>query len=88
MKICFSYCENKGDDQYVHQHRLASVFEFCCIDYNIFYNFKEFAMFSVTRKSVFGVSDQVRHKPDCTVTEDGQKLGTSYLKRGIHVTLL
>ena len=25
----------------------------------------------VTRKSVFGVSDQVRHISDCTVTEDG-----------------
>ena len=25
----------------------------------------------VVRKPVFGVSDQVRHKPGCTVTEDG-----------------
>ena len=25
----------------------------------------------VVRKPVFGVSDQVRHKPDCTATEDG-----------------
>ena len=25
----------------------------------------------VVRKSVFGVSDQVRHKPGCTTTEDG-----------------
>ena len=25
----------------------------------------------VVRKLVFGVSDQVRHKPGCTVTEDG-----------------
>ena len=32
------------------------------------------AMYSlslVLRKPVFGVSDQVRHKPGCTVTEDG-----------------
>ena len=29
----------------------------------------------VLRKPVFGVSDQVRHKPDCTATEDGQRLG-------------
>ena len=25
-------------------------------------------------KPVFGVSDQVRHKPDCTATEDGHGL--------------
>ena len=25
----------------------------------------------VVRKPVFGVSDKVRHKPDCTATEDG-----------------
>ena len=25
----------------------------------------------VVRKPVFGVSDQARHKPGCTVTEDG-----------------
>ena len=25
----------------------------------------------VVRKPVFGVSDQVRHKPSCTITEDG-----------------
>ena len=25
----------------------------------------------VVRKPVFGVSDQVRHKPGCTITEDG-----------------
>ena len=25
----------------------------------------------VLRKPVFGVTDQVRHKPGCTVTEDG-----------------
>ena len=27
----------------------------------------------VVRKPVFGVSDQVRHKPGCTTTEDGLK---------------
>ena len=26
------------------------------------------------RKPVFGVSDQVRHKPGCTATEDGRGL--------------
>ena len=29
------------------------------------------SMSHVTSKPVFGVSDQVRHKPGCTVTEDG-----------------
>ena len=28
-------------------------------------------MSDVTSKPVFGVSDQVRHKPGCTVGEDG-----------------
>ena len=30
-----------------------------------------FHMSLVLRKPVFGVSDQVRHKPGCTATEDG-----------------
>ena len=29
------------------------------------------SMSLVTSKPVFGVSDQVRHNPGCTVTEDG-----------------
>ena len=33
------------------------------------------------RKSVFGVSDLVRHKPGCAVTEDGYKLEISDLDR-------
>ena len=32
------------------------------------------------RKPVFGVSDQVRHKPGCAATEDGYRLGISGLK--------
>ena len=28
----------------------------------------------VVRKAVFGISDQVRHKPGCTATEDGWRL--------------
>ena len=28
----------------------------------------------VLRKSVFGISDQVQHKPDCSTTEDGSGL--------------
>ena len=28
----------------------------------------------VVRKPVFGVSNQVQHKPGCTATEDGQRL--------------
>ena len=36
------------------------------------------------RKPVFGVSDQVPHKPGCTATEDGQRLEISDLgRRGI-----
>ena len=31
----------------------------------------------VLRKSVFGVSDQVRHRPACTAAEDGWRLGVS-----------
>ena len=38
----------------------------------------------VVRKPVFGVFDQVRHKPGCTVIEDGQRLEISDLgSRGI-----
>ena len=38
----------------------------------------------VMRKTVFGVSDQVPHKPGCTATEDGLRLEISDLKsRGI-----
>ena len=38
----------------------------------------------VVRKPVFGFSDQVRHKPGCTATEDGQRLNISDLgRRGI-----
>ena len=38
----------------------------------------------VVRKPVFGVSDQVRHKPGCTAIEDGLRLEISDLgRRGI-----
>ena len=33
------------------------------------------------RKPTIWVSDQVRHKPGCTVTEAGQKLEISDLRR-------
>ena len=33
------------------------------------------------RKPVFGVSDQVPHKPGCTATEDGWRLEILYLGR-------
>ena len=43
----------------------------------------------VVRKPVFGVSDQVRHKPGCTTTEDGLRLEISYLgSRGIVLSVL
>ena len=34
----------------------------------------------IVRKPVFGVSDQVRHKPSCTIIEDGQRLEISDLE--------
>ena len=38
----------------------------------------------VVRKPVFGVSDQVQHKPGCTTTEDSESLEISDLgSRGI-----
>ena len=38
----------------------------------------------VVRKPVFGVSDEVRHKPSCTAIEDGYRLEISDLgRRGI-----
>ena len=41
-------------------------------------------MSHVVTKPVFGVSDQVRYKPGCAATEDGQKLEISELGiRGI-----
>ena len=36
-----------------------------------FRSFKVLHMSLVVRKPVFGVFDQVRHKPGCTATEDG-----------------
>ena len=42
------------------------------------------------RKSVFGVSDMVQHKPGCTTTEDALRLEISDLEsRGIvlHVSV-
>ena len=39
----------------------------------------------VVRKPVFGVSDQVRHEPGCTTTEDGKRLEISDLgSRGLY----
>ena len=35
----------------------------------------------VVRKPVFGVSDQVRHKPGCRATQDGQRLEILYSER-------
>ena len=41
-------------------------------------------MSRVTRKAVFGFSNLVRHKPNCTATEDGKRLEISYQRsRGI-----
>ena len=43
----------------------------------------------VVRKPVFGVSDQVPHKPGCRATQDGQRLEISYIeRRGIYTIYL
>ena len=43
----------------------------------------------VVRKPIFGVSDQVRHKPGCTAIKDGQRLEISDLgSRGIALSIL
>ena len=42
----------------------------------------------VVRKPVFRVSDLIRHKPGCAVTEDGERLEISDLEsRGIVVSV-
>ena len=42
----------------------------------------------VLRKPVFGVSELVRHKPGCAVTEDGERLEILYLgRRGIVLSM-
>ena len=49
---------------------------------------RAFYMSLVVRKPVFGVSDQVQHKPGCTASEDGQMLEISDLGgRGIVLSL-
>ena len=39
------------------------------------------------KKTVFGVSDQVRHKPGCTATEDGLRLSQPIAQLGERRTL-
>ena len=41
-------------------------------------------MSGFTTKPVVGISDQVRHKPGCTTTEDGERLEISDLVEGLH----
>ena len=42
----------------------------------------------IVRKSVFGVSDQVQHKPGCAVTEDGLRLEIlDFGSRGIALSM-
>ena len=42
-------------------------------------------MSRITRKPDFGVSDQIRHKPGCTATEDGLTIEISYWDCTIYV---
>ena len=51
-------------------------------------NYVKNKMSLVVRKPVFGFSDQVRHKPICTATEDGKRLEISYIgSRGIVLSM-
>ena len=51
-------------------------------------NFNGVYLSLVVRKPVFGVSDQVRHKPGCTATEDGKRLDILYIdSRGIVLSM-
>ena len=44
---------------------------FDCVDKQAYYICHCLHMSLVVRKPVFGISNQVRHKPGCTTTEDG-----------------
>ena len=75
----FYMCIQQGNRLAVHdQCRLISASVVHCGD----------SMSHDVRKPVFGVFDQVRHKPGCTATEDGWKLQISDLeRRGIVVSV-
>ena len=52
------------------------------------FNIEQIQFEPLRRKPVFGVSDQVRHKPSCTTTEYDWKLEISYLgSRGIGLSV-
>ena len=44
------------------------------LDHREFKVYTVYKMSLVVRKPVFGISDQVRHKSDCTASEDGYRL--------------
>ena len=46
----------------------------------IWYMYNMTLVHVVARKSVFGVANQVRYKPDCTDSKDGQRLEMSDLE--------
>ena len=41
----------------------------------------------VARKPVFGISNEVWHKPGCATTQDGLRLEILYLGRGIVLSI-
>ena len=63
---------------------IAQVFIHQCYRNILVQKLSQGHMSLVVRKQVFRVSDQVRHKPGCTATEDGYKLEIMDLEsRGI-----
>ena len=65
---------NKGTET-TWWHRLISILVVCLLNmiHYLMSCLRDFCLYLslVVRKPVFGVSDQVRHKPGCTATEDG-----------------
>ena len=77
--ICFAYSLSgltHSIDRFVHQTREDIDFDLYQAVTNGTYKClcDEKKMSNVTRKPVFGVSDQVRHKPACNTTEDHNML--------------
>ena len=62
--------------------------ETLCSSFRVMRDYRLANLRLVVRKPVFGVSDQIRHKPGCTATEDGSKPEISHLEsRGIVVSM-
>ena len=66
--ICGANCPVKDYERRCFLAEINIVEETC----QTFLRFSK--MIHIVRKSVFGVSNQVQHKPGCTATEDGYRL--------------